>query len=77
VDVEPLKPEERIVLACLLGLTSRDRLRIWLLHEPLDRTWLDWHKKKGHIAGYPIPQVVRQDPRSCAHGGWRLRGARG
>jgi hypothetical protein len=36
VDVETLKPEERIALACLQGLTSRDRPRIWLLHEPLD-----------------------------------------
>lgn len=54
VDVEPLKPEERIALSCLQGLTSRDQPRIWLLREPLDRTWLDWHKEKGHIDGYEV-----------------------
>lgn len=44
VDVAPLKPEERIALTCLQGLTSREQPRIWLIRNPGDRFWLDWHR---------------------------------
>ncbi len=54
VDVAPLQPEERTAVVCLQGLTSREQPRIWLLSEALDRTWLDWHKEKGHITGYEV-----------------------
>ena len=54
VDVASLKPEERTAVVCLQGLTSRDQPQIWLLSEGLDRSWLDWHKEKGHIAGYEV-----------------------
>ncbi len=54
VDVEHLAGEERVAIACLQGLTSREQPRLWLLREPLDREWLDWHKTKGHIDGYEV-----------------------
>ncbi len=54
VDIGPLKTEERIAVTCLQGLTSRDQPRIWILREPLDQTWLDWHKDKGHISSYQV-----------------------
>lgn len=54
VDVAPLKAGQRIALACLQGLTSRDRPRIWLQRSQEDRFWLDWHKQKGYIDGYEV-----------------------
>jgi hypothetical protein len=52
VDVAPLKPEERIALACLQGLTSREQPRIWLKRNGEDQFWLDWHKQKKYIDNY-------------------------
>lgn len=54
VDVEHFTSEERIAATCLQGLTSRDQPRIWILREPLDRTWLDWHKEKRYIDDYRV-----------------------
>ena len=52
VDVAPLKPEERIALTCLQGLTSREQPRIWLKRNGEDQFWLDWHKQKKYIDSY-------------------------
>jgi hypothetical protein len=54
VDVERLTAAERIALACLQGLTSREQPRIWLLRGPEDRSWLDWHKEKHYVDGYRV-----------------------
>src|SRR5262245_60469518 len=54
VDVKNLKPEERIAITCLQGLTSRQEPKIWILREGLDQDWLDWHKEKKHIDGYDV-----------------------
>ncbi|MGD0651070.1 MAG: GxGYxYP domain-containing protein [Verrucomicrobiia bacterium] len=54
VNVQRLKPEERIALTCLQGLTSREQPRIWLRRDREDQAWLDWHKEKGYIDGYEV-----------------------
>jgi hypothetical protein len=54
VDVVPLKPEERIALTCLQGLTSREQPRIWLNRNGEDQFWLDWHKEKRYIDSYEV-----------------------
>jgi hypothetical protein len=52
VDVAPLKPDERIALACLQGLTSRKQPVLWLRLNDNDQFWLDYHKEKKYIASY-------------------------
>ena len=52
VDTTKCRPDERIALACLQGLTSREQPRIWLHFPWRDRFWLDWHRTKGYIDGY-------------------------
>ena len=52
VDVSRLKPDARIALACLQGLTSRRQPCLWLNVSAQDRFWLDWHVSKGHFDGY-------------------------
>jgi hypothetical protein len=54
VDVQGLKPEERIAVTCLQGLTSREQPCIWLRRDREDQAWLDWHKEKGYIDGYEV-----------------------
>jgi hypothetical protein len=63
VDAERLSIEERIALACLQGLTSREQPRIWIQRgwvegvndRPYqDQTWLDWHKTKGYIDHWTV-----------------------
>ena len=54
VDFAKLKPDERIAITCLQGLTSREQPRLWLLRNLQDREWLEWHKTKGHIESYEI-----------------------
>ncbi len=54
VDVEHMTEPERVAVCCLQGLTSREQPRIWLLREPLDHTWLEWHQQKQHIQGYDL-----------------------
>ncbi len=49
VDVRRLGRSERIALSCLQGLTARDAGNIWLIFNPEDRFWLNWHVKKGYI----------------------------
>ena len=52
VPLNKLRPEERIALTCLQGLTCRTEPQIWLIHTETDRFWLDWHQKQGHIDGF-------------------------
>ncbi|AQQ70604.1 hypothetical protein SMSP2_00958 [Limihaloglobus sulfuriphilus] len=53
VDIDTLRADERIALACLQGLTSRERPQIWLsLSEENGDFWLDVHKKKGYIDSF-------------------------
>ncbi|HEY3282667.1 MAG TPA: GxGYxYP domain-containing protein, partial [Armatimonadota bacterium] len=52
VDTQKMKPEERVALACLQGLTSRKQPVIWLVTDRYTQFWLDWHQQKGHIDGY-------------------------
>ncbi|MBD3181115.1 hypothetical protein GF312_02415 [Candidatus Poribacteria bacterium] len=52
VDTRGLSPQVRIALACLQGLTSREKPQIWLHMSNRDPQWLDWHREKGYIDGY-------------------------
>ncbi len=53
VKMDRISEDERIALACLQGLTSRDKPRIWLNYSDRnDQFWLDWHKEKGYIRSY-------------------------
>jgi GxGYxYP putative glycoside hydrolase C-terminal domain/GxGYxYP third domain/GxGYxYP_N 1st domain/GxGYxYP_N second domain len=54
VNVRHLKPDERIALTCLQGLTSRKQPCIWIQRNQRDRTWLNWHQEKGYISGYEM-----------------------
>jgi hypothetical protein len=49
-----LKPDERVAIACLQGLTSRELPRIWLLRGQNERIWLELHNEKGYIDGYQV-----------------------
>ena len=52
VNLHGLRADERVALTCLQGLTSRAQPTLWLLRNQHDRELLEWHKTKGHIAGY-------------------------
>jgi hypothetical protein len=65
VDAGNLNADERIALACLQGLTSREQPRIWINRgwvsdkndRPYqDQTWLEWHKEKKYIDSYEVVQ---------------------
>jgi hypothetical protein len=64
VNVERLSSDERIAIACLQGLTSRDQPKIWLRQGEEDQIWLDWHKEKGYIDSYEVvtnwPDLFKQ-----------------
>jgi hypothetical protein len=51
VQFERLNEAERVAVGCLQGLTCRTDPQIWLLRQPLDREWLDWHRTIGWIDG--------------------------
>lgn len=52
VRCEKMGDAERVALACLQGLTCRVDPHLWLLRQPLDREWLEWHQTLGWIDGY-------------------------
>jgi hypothetical protein len=54
VPCEKLTGAERIAVGCLQGLTSRVDPHLWLLRQPLDREWLEWHRTLGWIDAYEI-----------------------
>jgi hypothetical protein len=63
VDAEQLNSDERIALACLQGLTSREQPRIWINRGWIggkhdrpyqDQVWLDWLKEKKDIDDYKV-----------------------
>jgi hypothetical protein len=57
VDLDTLRDDERIALACLQGLTSRKRPEIWLsLSNENGYFWLDVHKKQGYIDSFEYIQ---------------------
>ncbi len=52
VALARLNEDERIALTCLQGLTSRSQPQLWLVNTAIDRFWLEWHQKQGHIDGF-------------------------
>lgn len=52
VSLNKLNGDARIALTCLQGLTCRTEPQIWLINTEMDRFWLDWHQKQGHIDGF-------------------------
>lgn len=54
IDFRGLNAVEKVAVCCLQGLTSREDPHMWMLRQPLDKEWLEWHKTLGWIDGYEL-----------------------